>query len=124
MFGHKFTFYVPGTNSRKVLDGGLQNRMSDRVQDDFATMFGGCTVTRASGVWMDHATGKLVAEPVILVESFTDDEGHGIHEGDVFALAEEVCNIMGQESVALEIDGVLHLVSAKLVEVEAARIAA
>jgi hypothetical protein len=124
MLNRKFKFYVPGTNGGTMLDRGLQERMADVVLDDFGTMFGGATVTEAKGVWKNPASGRLVREPVILVESFTDDEGAYQHEHDVLDLAADVAGQMGQETVAVEIDDVLHLVPARQVEVEAAAIAA
>ena len=115
MLNHKFRFYVPGTNGGVIIDRALQSRMADKVMGDMADLFGGCTVTEARGAWKDK-TGKLVKEPVVLVESFTDEAGANWHTDDVFALAEEVCGIMGQESIALEVNDILHLISAKKVE--------
>lgn len=122
MLNHKFKFYVPGTNCG-VLQPLMQRRMADKVMDAFADLFGGSTVTEARGAWK-NTSGILVKEPVVLVESFADESGANWHTDDVFALAEEVAGLMGQESVALEVDDVLHLVSAKKVESVAAAIAA
>jgi len=123
MLNHKFKFYVPGTNGGVVIDRNLMHRMADKVMDRFAEMFGGATVTEARGAWK-NSKGALVKEPVVLVESFTDDAGSHWHTDDAFDLAAEVAGLMGQEAVALEVDDVLHLVEAKKVENQAAALAA
>ena len=123
MLNRKFKFYIPGTNGGVVIDRQLMNRMADMVMGRFADMFGGATVTEARGAWK-NPSGVLVKEPVVLVESFTDDAGANWHTDDAFDLAVEVAMLMGQESIALEVDDVLHLVSAKKVEIEADALAA
>ena len=115
MLNHKFRFFVPGTNGGVIIDRQMQGQMADKVMGAFANLFGGCTVMDARGAWKNQ-NGKLVKEPVVLVEAFTDEAGANWHTDDVFVLAEEVCGLMGQESVALEVDEVLHLISAKKVE--------
>ena len=120
MMNRKFKFYVPGRSGHAlILD--KQTEQANRVIDEFATMFGGATVTHATGIYKD-GTGKLVKEPIVQVESFTDDSGHWEHVDEVYALAEDVCKVMNQESVALEDDDMLVLVQVKKVQEE--RIAA
>jgi hypothetical protein len=103
-----FRFYVPGTN-RGVLDPKAQQGWAEEVMQQFAVWFGGATVTNGKGAWM-AGNGKLVTEPVVLVESFTSEELYQQHNAEVYALAGEVAKALGQESVALEDCGRLFLI--------------
>jgi hypothetical protein len=117
MLKHNFKFYVPSKRG-KLFDPSMQRLVYERVVDEFVTMFGGCTETQAVGHWQNEM-GDMVHEAITQVESFTDGATFNTHTGDVFALAEEMCRVAGQESIALEVDGVLHLVSAAKVESQA-----
>ena len=50
MLNHSIKLYVPGTIGGAI-DRTLQNAMTDNAMDEFATWFGGATVTEARGVW-------------------------------------------------------------------------
>lgn len=119
MLNRNFRLYIPGTNGG-VLDPVAQRRNADEVMDDFAVMFGGATIHQAVGAW--KAGSRLVKEPVTIVESFTDEFTYDLHRDDVHGLAAVVASRMGQDCVALEDCGVMHLVSP--IKVEAAEAAA
>jgi hypothetical protein len=115
MLNHKITLYVPGTVQGNVPSPHMQAIWTDKVLRGFAEVFGGATLTHATGAWVSPTLG-LVKEPVNLVSSFTDLDGVRAHIGDVKRWAAAIAEEMGQEAVALEVSGEMEFVSAAVVK--------
>ena len=80
--------------------------------DAFGTLFGGSTSIHVLGTWIG-LNGQPVREPVNLVYSYCADEHlSGGAENAVLQLAKRMGVEMGQEAVAVEVDGALYLVRA------------
>lgn len=107
---HKVAIYVPS----KIKDAkvpALHRKYTRLVLKRLGLLFGGSTMVKGVGTWVD-ARGKLVPEKVAICYSFCDESALALNEGKVFDLARHVAKRMSQESVSVEIDGVLHFVSA------------
>jgi len=73
----------------------------DALEDAILTLCklgGGATITDASGVWADPATGRTLREPVRIVE--TDAEGYaGILWEELGTLARRIGRTLAQDAV-------------------------
>ena len=92
----KITVYVPATNVKKT--AAL-----------LSELFGGATSTPALGYWMSPAAG-LVAEATTVVFAYAADAALQEHVGRVVELCEELKREMGQEAIALEINGEMYFI--------------
>lgn len=101
--------YVPGTVGNKR-NRDAQEEWVDRVLNKFADLFGGATSMEAKGAWK-NGSGILVVEPIVLVYSFTDEEGLAKHRRGVEQFARLIAAEMQQECVSVEIDGELHFIN-------------
>ena len=72
-------------------------------------LFGGATSTPALGYWMSPAAG-LVAEATTVVFAYAADAALQEHVGRVVELCEELKREMGQEAIALEINGEMYFI--------------
>ncbi|MGH7175622.1 MAG: hypothetical protein ACREGR_04675 [Minisyncoccia bacterium] len=107
---HKVAVYVPS----KIKDTKvpkLHRQYTRLVLKRLGLLFGGSTMVKGVGTWVD-SRGKLVPERVAICYSFCDESALAVNEGKVFDLARLVARKMQQESVSVEIDGVLHFVGA------------
>ena len=109
---HRIAVYVPGTVNVDRPAEEVQQAWTDQMLDAFGTMFGGSTAIHVVGTWIG-LNGKPVREPVNLVYSYCADEhlSNGAQE-IVVSLAKRMAVEMGQEAVAVEVDGALYLVEA------------
>lgn len=104
---HKVTVYVPSTvDVNKPVDNSAQ---VERVAAALSGWFGGATSTPALGYWLSPASG-LVAEKTVVVFAYAAEADLEAHIGDVVELAESLKVEMGQEAVAVEIDGEMYFV--------------
>ena len=104
----KITVYVPATNG---IDQAADN--TEQVKKTAALLtelFGGATSTPALGYWMSPAAG-LVAEATTVVFAYAADAALQEHVGRVVELCEELKREMGQEAIALEINGEMYFIS-------------
>ena len=98
----KITVYVPATNGiDKAADNTEQVKKTAALLSE---LFGGATSTPALGYWMSPAAG-LVAEATTVVFAYAADAALQEHVGRVVELCEELKREMGQEAIALEING-------------------
>ena len=103
----KITVYVPATNG---IDQAADN--TEQVKKTAALLselFGGATSTPALGYWMSPAAG-LVAEATTVVFAYAADAALQEHVGRVVELCEELKREMGQEAIALEINGEMYFI--------------
>jgi len=100
--------YVPGTVNNQ-LDPKSQETYVDLALEKFSDLFGGATAMDARGAWKT-SSGILVKEPVVLVFSFTDEDGLAEHRESVEQFAKRLAVEMMQECVSVEIDGELHFI--------------
>lgn len=104
---HKVTFYVPSTMD---VDNAVDNTAQvERVASALSGWFGGATSTPAVGYWLSPAAG-LVAEKTVVVFAYASEGDLTDHVEDVVELAETVKTEMGQEAVAVEIDGEMYFI--------------
>ena len=111
MMNQKLVLTVPSTNGEQKPDLLGHQRMTDLAERQFAEWFGGFTTIPGRGGWVSEICGKVV-EDVALVSAFCTEEKMQAHLENVFALAAEVAFLMGQECVAVEVNGCLHFVDA------------
>lgn len=103
--------YVPGTCNVDRPAAQLQQQWTDTMLDFFSTLFGGATALRVHGCYRDSA-GKLVREPLNMVFAFCDAAVFEMSGSAVVQLARDMGKDMGQECMAIEVDGALYLVTA------------
>jgi hypothetical protein len=101
--------YVPATvDVDSVASPALVASMVETVSRTLAGMFGGATVTDGLGSYVAES-GALVQEPVRIVASNADTiDGPALDR--VAGLARKVARTMGQECVAVNVNGTLYLV--------------
>lgn len=109
ILSHCVKVYVPSTSAVSESNLSLQETMTEQVLGRLADLFGGATLLPAQGAWR-CASGKLVREAVNIVYSFCQSLGERERQS-VLSLAYFLCQEMAQEAVAVEFDGVLHLIS-------------
>lgn len=105
----RVALYVPGTAGPAAEDSALAERMTAEAAAKFSALFGGATITEASGAWMSDALG-LIREQVKIVYSFTDADTLERNADAIIALAQKVKKDMAQEAVSVEIGGALYLI--------------
>lgn len=82
-----------------------------RVKRDFCNWFGATTVSKSEGAYV-AASGQVVNEIVMWVWSFCSTKQLEAHTSQVISLAEQICQDLHQESVAVIINNILFLVTA------------
>lgn len=103
----KVTVYVPATvGVNKGTDNTAQVKKTASL---LADLFGGSTSTAALGYWLSPVAG-LVAEATTVVFAYASDSAlqDGIEK--VIDLCEELKEEMGQEAIALEINGEMYFI--------------
>lgn len=104
---HKVTVYVPATSG---VDTATDNtEQVKRTAAMLADCFGGSTSTAALGYWLSPVVG-LVAENTTVVFAYAAEKDLQEHIGRVVEHCEALKEEMGQESVALEIDGDMYFI--------------
>ena len=103
----KITVYVPATNGvDKAADNTEQVRATAAL---LSQLFGGATSTPALGYWLSPAAG-LVAENTTVVFAYAADKDLQAHVGEVVEHCETLKADMGQEAIALEINGEMYFI--------------
>ncbi len=103
----KVTVYVPATNG---VDTAADN--TEQVKATAALLsecFGGATSTPALGYWLSPVAG-LVAENTTVVFAYASDADLQQNIGRVVEHCEKLKADMGQEAVALEINGDMYFI--------------
>ena len=102
----KITVYVPATNG---IDQAADNTEQVKKTAALLSELFGATSTPALGYWMSPAAG-LVAEATTVVFAYAADAALQEHVGRVAELCEELKREMGQEAIALEINGEMYFI--------------
>lgn len=103
----KITVYVPATNGvNQETDNAEQVK---RTASLLADCFGGSTSTAALGYWLSPAVG-LVSEATTIVFAYAADKDLQAHIGKVVDHCEALKAEMGQEAIALEINGEMYFI--------------
>lgn len=108
---HRICVYIPSTFEGNRPAKRMQRKATEKAAARLATLFGGCTTTKAVGYWMSDTKG-LIAEGQTLAYANTTEEGKAAHLDTVRQFAKAVCRWMKQEAVTLEIDGELEFIEA------------
>jgi len=100
--------YVPGTvDNRRNREE--QEAYVDLALETFTDLFGGATAMEAKGAYRLES-GVLVKEPIVLVYTFTDEEGLAKHRETVEEFAKRIAIEMVQECVSVEFEGELYFI--------------
>lgn len=103
----KVTVYVPATQG---VNAATDNK--EQVKATAALLsecFGGATSTPALGYWLSPVAG-LVAETTTVVFAYANDAALQQNIGRVVDYCEKLKGEMGQEAVALEINGDMYFI--------------
>lgn len=103
----KVTVYVPATNG--VSDATDNTEQVKKTAALLADLFGGSTSTAALGYWLSPVAG-LVAENTTVVFAYASDEDLQNGITAVVDHCEALKQEMGQEAVALEINGDMYFI--------------
>ena len=96
--------YVPSRQGQVEIDKVRRAAILDKVTGDFSRWFGGATESEAKGAWYSDNDG-VVRESITIVSSYTTPLELEAKSNWVFSLASEVKRELGQEAVAVELDG-------------------
>jgi hypothetical protein len=102
MLTKKVAITLPGTDHGKPVEDSVIANLVNLTMRMLSRWFGGCTALEAKGAWVSESSGQLVAEPVVIVYSYCDDEALAKHRKDVEGWAAQVATQLGQECVAVE----------------------
>lgn len=105
----KVEIYVPGT----VAVDHLADTSSyvNETARYLSELFGGATVSEDTGYYVTDL-GQLIKEPVFIVWAFCSTEQLEKYSPKVIEWAETICRDLGQESVAVVINGQMLFVRA------------
>lgn len=110
MLPHHVEVYVPGTvNANQPAPAEFHKQQLTHVKTQLAKMFGGFTAVPAHGGWHSEQHG-LIEEPVTVVRAHMSPEQRKQHLPAVFDLARQLARTMGQEAIAVNVDGTMHFV--------------
>jgi len=103
----KITVYVPATaDVDKAADNTEQVKATAAL---LSGLFGGATATPALGYWLSPAAG-LVAENTTVVFAYAADKDLQEHIAEVVEHCEKLKADMGQEAIALELNGEMYFI--------------
>lgn len=105
---HRVALYVPTTvNVSEVLDSETADHYIEIALRFLSQQFGGATALSAQGAWVSE-NGTLVIEKITIVYAFARE----LSTGALAALKEfagTLKSALGQENIAVEIDGKFFL---------------
>ena len=107
---HSVSVVVPSTiDADSMMEVSEVEATVNSVVRDMSLLFGGATATKGRGGWVSSDAG-LVTEDVTIVESNTNESALNAHIKTVVTMCLRLKKDMGQESIALKVDGRLYLV--------------
>ena len=106
------SLFVPSTVDHNVPNPMLHNSMMQHVAETMAKLFGGATVTDATGFYLAD-NGETIQEKIAVVRSNCSMEQFEQNKPAMVELAEFVCDTMRQECVGIDFNGTFSLVDAK-----------
>lgn len=96
--------YVPSTQDvNKKITPAQHQRRANEVRNFMNKQFGGTTSVRALGSYTD-SKGRVVNEPVIVVENFSDIKDYEHHDRKIHKFVQSRARSWGQESVSYEFE--------------------
>ena len=105
----RVALYVPSTDNVNQASAEAGERMTNEIARELSALFGGATISPASGAWVSDVFG-LVREQINIVYSFAMREQIDANAEKLLKLAEQIKAVMHQEAVSVELDGALYLV--------------
>ena len=81
----------------------------DQTLQTLSELFGGATAIPAKGAYVSE-DGVLIKEDVIVVEALCEKQDAHFRADSVMDLGAQICEVMKQECVLVQIDGVAHFV--------------
>ena len=110
MLKHKIAIFIPSTvDGNQPAPSDLIHKMVQWAKMQFANRFGGFTVTQATGGYISPVHGLIEEEITIVASYCNDDDLSNVQEIRDFAAI--VAKTMTQESVTVEVDGVVDFIS-------------
>ena len=107
---HSVSVVVPSTiDVDSMMEASEVEATVNATIRDMSLFFGGATATKGRGGWVSNDLG-LVTEDVTIVESSCTEDALNAHISGVIKMCLRLKADMGQESVALKVDGKLFLV--------------
>lgn len=103
----RVTVYVPGTTS--VNKKASTTKQVEATAKLLANLFGGATSTPATGYWSSPEAG-LVKEKSTMVFAYCKQEDLEQGIGQVLDHCHAMKSELGQEAIALEVNGTLYLI--------------
>jgi hypothetical protein len=100
--------FVPSTTAVNKAGDELQGVYVRKFMELMSAEFGGSTSYRAIGAWLSTTEG-LVTENVTIVEGFAPDATSEKGLNKVLKLAAKMKRAMGQEAIAIQVNGDLFL---------------
>lgn len=112
MLNHRIALRVPSLkrDGTEILPLKRNAKITQLLRQ-FAEAFGGAELTSARGVYI-LADGRLMSEAVDVIASFADVATIAALANVFRSRAVQLCVEFDQETVALEIDGTLEIISA------------
>ena len=104
-FKNKYALYIPSTIGDDTIDKSLHDAHTRGYANIMLSEFGGVTITQGLGMWANKSN-VTVTESVSIVTSSTNIDASEFMQ----MLAYNVKNLLKQECVSLEINGVLYLI--------------
>lgn len=106
----RFSVYIP--NKDKNGKSVPQEKWIDEALTLLSRICGGATaMPPVRGAWLNPDTQNLVIEEPVLVYSFIDPEPFNQHIDEVVELVRRIGKETNQGQMAIEFDGVLHLIN-------------
>ena len=102
---NKYALYIPSTIGDKPIDKSLHDAHTRGYANMMLAEFGGATITQGLGMWTNKSN-VTVTESVSIVTASTNIDASEFMQ----MLAENVKNLLKQECVSLEVNGVLYLI--------------
>lgn len=106
---HKVSVYVPSTqNVNLKLAADAHKNILDSTLRFMSQLYGGATAVEARGAWVSD-DGLLVIETVTVITSYTDKPDVA-KQRRVRMWCEQIKHTLGQEAIAVEVDGEMFFV--------------
>jgi len=110
MIDSKVSVTVPSTvNVGQQASEIMVEAIVDQTLQTLSELFGGATAFPAKGAYVSE-DGALIKEDVIVVEALCEKQDAHFQADQVMDLAAQICEVMSQECVLVQIDGVGHFV--------------
>lgn len=104
---HKVTVYVPGTVG--AAEAGNTEEWVNKAAALLSKSFGGATSTPALGFWLSEVHG-LIREKTTVVFAYAAESDLAAGIDAVVDFCTEMRNSLGQEAIALELDGEMYFI--------------